>query len=303
MQATQATLLVSDGQLQSFSLDARDIDRASYQTLKQKFIHFRAANPSIRFAYILGYRPDIEKQFFYLDSESTNSSDYSPPGQIYKDTRPYDIEQYKKGISYVDGPYHDSWGEWVSGYAPVLDEYGQMIGLVGVDVSTSAWRTQSTFAVTVILIIALLLYVIIALLITKLHRARRSVEMLTDSNASYASKNHALESIKKNLVAGNITAFLPSETIKLDDSLLQSLDISETAHTNFEIFLSVVHPDDKELGVDFFAHIRAGDTPIKCALRLRVRGGEYHLYKIKGETVSEMGTNVRFSGVMHDTTL
>ena len=126
-------LTLDPAQIQSLSGSSADLNTENYQTLKRSLIEIRALNKDVRFVYILGLRNN--KQFFYVDSEDPSSEDYSFPGQVYEDALPEDIANHKAGNSYTFGPYADSWGEWVSAYAPVKTADGKVAGMVGLDIA------------------------------------------------------------------------------------------------------------------------------------------------------------------------
>lgn len=141
--AQRLALLVDPVELRVLAANTSDLEKQEYRHLKTVFTAFRNTDPNVRFAYLLGFNETLRKQFFYVDSEDPSSNDYSPPGQIYTDTKTKDIAGYLSGEPYIEDAYTDSWGQWVSGYAPVFDENGKMIAQAGVDVSTARWHRQN----------------------------------------------------------------------------------------------------------------------------------------------------------------
>ena len=51
-----------------------DLTNPEYQRLKQQLTRIRSVNPSCRFIYLMGQRPD-KSIFFFVDSESPESED------------------------------------------------------------------------------------------------------------------------------------------------------------------------------------------------------------------------------------
>lgn len=131
--ADAIALIIKPTQVQSLAGNESDLSNENYQALKRSLIEIRGENEDVRFVYILGLKDD--KQFFYVDSEDPSSSDYSYPGQPYDDALEADIKNHKEGNSYTFGPYTDSWGEWVSAYAPVKTADGMVTGMVGLDIA------------------------------------------------------------------------------------------------------------------------------------------------------------------------
>ncbi len=143
---------IGDEDLKNLSGDLSDLDKESYARLKSKMINLRLVNPDAKFLYIMGY-PDKynpesnKKMFFFVDSEDINSPDYSAPGDIYAETSVEEVENFIKGRSFVEGPYSDRWGSWVSGYAPIFDQdTGKVLAVVGVDIDSKKWISDIRFA-------------------------------------------------------------------------------------------------------------------------------------------------------------
>src|SRR5690606_965815 len=68
--------------IQLLSGDESDLYNPVYSELKRKVTDLQKFNTDTRFIYLMGKSADGEI-FFYADSESPESEDYSPPGQIY----------------------------------------------------------------------------------------------------------------------------------------------------------------------------------------------------------------------------
>ncbi len=124
--------MIEQSDLKALSGTEADLENPSYQRIKTIMERVHTINKDTRFVYIMGLRDD--QQFFYVDSENPNSEGYSYPGQPYPDAEASDIENHARGIAYTNGPYTDAWGRWFSAYAPVVDENGVVLGLVGMDI-------------------------------------------------------------------------------------------------------------------------------------------------------------------------
>jgi signal transduction histidine kinase len=118
--------------------DERDLKNNDYIYLKRKLSEIKSVNDDARFIYLMGYNKEVGKLFFFVDSEPTGSKDYSPPGQVYEESTPKQIDNYIRSIAFAEGPYNDRWGRWVSAYSPILSaETNLPIALIGIDVSAS----------------------------------------------------------------------------------------------------------------------------------------------------------------------
>jgi|GEM_PF-147288 len=98
-----------------------DLENASYQRLKTQLAAVRSTYPSCRFIYLMGRKLD-GSLFFFMDSEATDSKDYSPPGQAYEEAP----ERYRRAFTARSatavGPYTDRWGTWISALTPIFDQ-------------------------------------------------------------------------------------------------------------------------------------------------------------------------------------
>ena len=140
---------------------AADIASPEYQALKAQLKNIRAADPDIRFAYIVGQTQD-GTIIIYADSESPESADYSPPGQVYAEAPAVLKSIFKTGGMANEGPYTDRWGTWVSGFIPIIDPAtGKVIAIFGMDVDAQNWNSSIVQACAATIAASLLVLVII----------------------------------------------------------------------------------------------------------------------------------------------
>ena len=105
-----------------------DLHNPSYLRIKEQFAATRSAYPLCRFLYLLGRNSEGEV-FFFVDNESADSKDYSPPGQIYEGVPDELYSVFLRQTGKVVGPSTDRWGTWVSGTIPLYDQARAMLGL------------------------------------------------------------------------------------------------------------------------------------------------------------------------------
>ncbi len=116
-----------------------DLNSPHYEKLRTKLARIKQSDPSIKFVYLM--RPKGDKLIFLVDAEDPVSPDFSPPGQIYEETTPEDIESFKKGRwlkPSIEEMEKDRWGTWVSASAYVNDPEGKPLALLGTDVDVSS---------------------------------------------------------------------------------------------------------------------------------------------------------------------
>lgn len=169
--------------------DSSDSSAVAYTSLKKKLANIRKANADVRFVYLTG--KNNGQVFFYVDSEPSDSKDFSPPGEVYSEASPAFRDSFENGAPFVEGPYKDRWGNWLSALAPILDENGKVIAVVGIDSAASTHYWQITLyalipLLMVLLPVALLLYE------RRIRHRERYIEAMKKSFVSIAS--HELRS-------------------------------------------------------------------------------------------------------------
>ena len=181
---------VSVEQFNSLSGSAADIASPDYQTLKTQLKKIRAADPDIRFAYLTGQRQD-GTIILYADSESPESADYSPPGQIYTEAPAVLTSLFKTGEMASEGPYTDRWGTWVSGFIPVTDPTtGKVIAIFGVDVDAKNWNSAIAQSCTATIAASLLILVLVIAFGLSQQRSIREQHRIAASEEKFSRVFH-----------------------------------------------------------------------------------------------------------------
>ncbi|MHB1354476.1 MAG: ATP-binding protein [Anaerolineae bacterium] len=138
-QARLVAQAVNIERVQTLQGTEADLDSLDYKRLKGQLTDVRSANPLCRFIYLLGRKSD-GVVFFYLDSESSGSQDYSPPGQVYDEIRDNERQLFDSKTAIVVGPDSDRWGTWVSALVPLVNpKNGAVVAVLGMDIDASAW--------------------------------------------------------------------------------------------------------------------------------------------------------------------
>lgn len=304
VQAKHASLLVSPQDIASLSGSAADIANPVYQRLKHQLTLFREANGDIRFVYVMGYRPEIRTQFFYVDSEPTTSADYSPPGQLFPDTREEDISRYLAGTPYTDGPYHDSWGRWVSGYVPMKNAQGAVVAMVGIDIATTVWHDQISFARTAVAIIAALIACIAIIIAAKFHRRQDSINDLSAKNQKLEKSAASMKELQSMARLGSMKMYFPEKGVILDEQFRSLAPADNTGKVPLSTLLSIVHGDDQEKFKEMIQEIETTDIVYAWTdVRLGSSRDGYRKYHIYGNIKRHAsGGPERFDGIMQDIT-
>ena len=174
---------ITTGYLQRLNGSVSDLASPDYLAVKEELIRVRHADPQIRFAYVLGQRPD-RTVFFFIDSESPESADYSPPGDAYPEASATLLDVFISGNETTEGPVADRWGTWVSGIVPVKDAAtGTVIAVIGTDVDARDWNMQIIMACGPAIIGTLLLIFLVLIFFYVLDRNEREMQAREESES------------------------------------------------------------------------------------------------------------------------
>jgi signal transduction histidine kinase/CheY-like chemotaxis protein/HPt (histidine-containing phosphotransfer) domain-containing protein len=118
-----------------------DLEKPEYIRIKSQLATLRSIIPQCRFLYLMGRKAD-GVIFFFLDSESADSKDYSPPGQVYTEVSEGYRSVFASHTERVEGPITDRWGTWISGLIPIHDTNADMftLAVLGMDIDASDWN-------------------------------------------------------------------------------------------------------------------------------------------------------------------
>lgn len=141
MLAESLESVIHSDQIAKLSGSAEDLEKSVYKMTKQSLIQLVETTNPIRFAYLMGERNG--GIVFLMDSEPSDSVDYSPPGQIYEDVEDALWDTFSSGKSVLTQPATDRWGTWISVFVPMKDPInGNVLAIFGIDYSASEWYAQ-----------------------------------------------------------------------------------------------------------------------------------------------------------------
>ena len=187
--ARTVSYALSINEIRQLKGDSSDVNSVSYADLKQRLANIREANDDIRFVYITG--KSNGQVYFNVDSESTDSKDYSPPGQVYTEASTAFKNSFENGGAFVEGPYKDRWGNWLSALAPIVDENGKVVAVVGIDSDATAHYWQ----IALYSVIPLLLVLLPMVLLIRERRLRKREQYVNAMKKSFVSiASHELRS-------------------------------------------------------------------------------------------------------------
>lgn len=112
---------------------------SDYRRASEPLLKLRRLVPEIYYAYVFittpeGLRFTIDSTY-YIQNQSASASAVSV-GDLYVDPSPDALEAARTGaITISSRPYTDDFGSFMSGFAPIRDSKGGLVGFVGIDFS------------------------------------------------------------------------------------------------------------------------------------------------------------------------
>ncbi|MHB1357877.1 MAG: PAS domain S-box protein [Anaerolineae bacterium] len=168
-QARLVAQAVDIERVQTLTGSEADLGNPDYLHLKEQLTAVHSANLLCRFVYLMGRKAD-GAVFFFLDSEPTDSQDYSPPGQVYEEVPESYRRVFDSKAAAVIGPTTDRWGTWVSALVPLTNlQTGAVVAVLGMDIDASTWQwdVAARSALPVGLLLILLIGVTVVLFSTR----------------------------------------------------------------------------------------------------------------------------------------
>lgn len=141
--AANAVLSIDVEMLQKVPLVQSGEGSAEYQAIAQKLTVIKKINPMVKYAYIMSATDQPGILQYVVDADPlpqviTARCITALPGDKY------DARQLPEMLNAYERPTADrkvatdAWGTFISGYAPIQDEFGKTIGILGVD-TDAAW--------------------------------------------------------------------------------------------------------------------------------------------------------------------
>ncbi len=179
--------------------DKSSLDIPQYRRLLVQLTKIRRSNNDLRFVYIVDMNPADRSIDFLLDTEPPTSDIYIAPGDPYDDAPDELKAVFSSGKTVLVGPYTDRWGEWISGFAPLKDDTGAILGVVGMDISASSLEASVSASRLMGILITFLLGIIgagIGLLIERNSELTRANARLTEEVSWRKRTESALNSAR-----------------------------------------------------------------------------------------------------------
>ncbi|MDD5153029.1 MAG: HAMP domain-containing sensor histidine kinase [Candidatus Pacebacteria bacterium] len=179
------TAAVGTEKLLKLTGTSADLTNPDYLSLKEQLEKIRDANKDIRFVYFIGYRDD--NPFFFVDSEPSTSSDYSPPGQIFDEA-----SQLLRDVVLGKAPAStelntDRWGTWISALVPIANPTtNKPWALLGMDIQASSY-SRNIFLYTAMPAVAVSLVLVLVVIGSIIRKREQQYAKLKSDLVSMAS--------------------------------------------------------------------------------------------------------------------
>ena len=182
-----------------------DESSPAFISLRNTLDSIRQSNPSFRYIYTM--RKNGSNVEFVVDADYGIASDAATIGEIYPNFNAdllTGFSQPSVGNEFIT----DKWGTTLSGYAPIRDSRGNVVGLVGVDMDSQqvSGRLQYISMITYALLILILILFSTGAVVTDLHRARVEI-MIERANG----KLNVLNNIIRHDIFNTLTALIGYE--------------------------------------------------------------------------------------------
>ena len=291
-----------DGDLLA-SFQPGDESGADFVGVRDRLWALQKDSESIRYVYILRKTRDGSAMEFVADSEY-GRNDFTVPliGYVYN-------EAPKEALMAYSGPtvkkefYSDEWGEYMSGYAPVYDSGGNVVGVAGVDISKETIlgrlaesETMIYYILIVTVIIGIFLFILLLYIISNFRRYQ------LDTGMSEKRLKFAMDIAQEGIIdwnTGTDTVYLSSGFWRTAGE--EGMDPDVLYRTS--VVLDYFHPDDRMKVVSYFRDVLENGFKKDIAVRLIKKGGEERWVRLKADVVGhENEKPVRLIATMIDIT-
>ena len=236
-----------------------DLAKSEYVMTKLSLTQLVETTNPIRFAYLMGERDG--SIIILLDSESPDSPDYSPPGQIYEEADNIYWEPFRQGKTVLTDPITDRWGTWISALVPVKESSGgKIIAVLGIDYSAQEWnaRLWKQMIPDVIIVLSLIL-LFLSLLLTwrKNSDLKELSRKLTFDEALYHS---VFDQAPVGIAIVNDKSFVSrSEFGQMNINPMFQRILGRTIKDLEKVkWTEITHPEDLRADIDKFEQFKMG---------------------------------------------
>lgn len=227
-----------------------DMGKAAFARIQRLLDRVSKKNPDVRYIYTMRRSTEpgaaITDYVFIVDE---SPRDRNGDGLISEDEMseepgaPYDASTWPQLIEAWQRPAADKqiqpdppYPDLISGYAPVHNDAGQTVGIVGVDITADTVHKKLLAVQVAIVAVCLIIVILITLVVSLYYQQREAFEHIKRLSEELASRNDMLRASNKELAAHN-------ERMEQDLKLAQTVQLG---------FLPTAFPRQDRLVFDKF---------------------------------------------------
>jgi adenylate cyclase len=202
------------------SLNSGDENLPAFIALRDQLYSIEKSSPEILYVYLM--RKTGDSISFVVDGDYGKVDDAAKIGDVYDTPTPEMIAGFISGNADKEFTT-DQWGEVMSGYAPIHDSKGNIVGIIGIDMSANRVIERQDFIGSIIYLIILIGIIITSLIIGFFSRTMiRDIKSLNNSAARISSGDmDVLVTIERNdeigELAGSFSRMVSSLKIMMMD--------------------------------------------------------------------------------------
>jgi PAS domain S-box-containing protein len=164
-------------------LQKGDENNPAFARIRDHLRHVKEASPDVHFIYTMRKSGDTVE--FVVDGDYGYSSDAAVIGERYPQAGTPLIEGFSRPSADNDFTT-DQWGTVLSGYSPIRDSTGNIVGLVGVDMDSSVVTAELNRINTILYLIGIVAIAFVAAGVVVVERRRAIDELkLGESEKKY----------------------------------------------------------------------------------------------------------------------
>jgi hypothetical protein len=252
LRAENASILINENEVKKLSGTSSDLSLPEYQTLKGKMVALKNTNPDSRFFYLMGLKGESQ-MFFFVDSEDSISEDYSAPGDPFNEPTIQELVDFKNGISSTQGPVSDSWGTWVSAYAPIKDSStGETIAVIGIDIDAKEFKSAIIATRMLTGGATIFIFLFLLTLVLYIKKSRETIEYINRQSDEMALSYSYLKEAESIASLGRFSLNVLTKDMEWDETTFEIFSTTKISKPTFDLFISRISPEDKERVVKVF---------------------------------------------------
>lgn len=188
-----AALAVDAEELLKVPLNREGMKSLEYKAIAERLKKIKEANPSLKYIYTMVKSQQPEIWQFVVDPDPVVSKKNQRALTAFPGDK-YDVSRFPEMIAGLSGPSTDKeltadeWGVTLSGYAPIYNNEGKAVAILGIDINANEiYDMQKAVGVRALFVLFMALITSVLLGIWVSRAVTRPVEKLVDGTRKIAS--------------------------------------------------------------------------------------------------------------------